>query len=60
MEGDQVQNHPHTKPDFFVLRTVPVIVKNGNRSMKLNALLDDASTKTYINADIAAELGLSG
>ena len=48
------------KPDFCVLRTVPVIVKNGNRSLKLNALLDDASTKTYINSDIAAELGLSG
>lgn len=26
----------------------------------MNALLDDASTKTYLNADIAAELGLSG
>ena len=24
------------------------------------ALLDDASTKTYINADVAAELGLKG
>lgn len=28
--------------------------------MIVNALLDDASTKTYINADIAAELGLQG
>jgi len=26
----------------------------------VNALLDDASTKTYINADVAAELGLQG
>ena len=28
--------------------------------MTVNALLDDASTKTYINADVAAELGLKG
>ena len=28
--------------------------------MKINALLDDASTKTYVNADVAAELGLQG
>ena len=34
-------------------RTIPVYIRN-------NALLDDASTKTYINADVAAELGLQG
>ena len=34
----------------IALRTVPVV----------NALLDDASTKTYVNADVAAELGLQG
>ena len=28
--------------------------------MKVNALLDDASIKTYVNADVAAELGLNG
>ena len=28
--------------------------------MKVNALLDDASTKAYVNADVAAELGLQG
>ena len=40
------------------LRTVPVYLKSGNRRLKVNALLDDASTKTYINADVAAELGI--
>ena len=40
--------------------TVPVKVKTGDRWMTVNALLDDASTKTYINADDAAELGLKG
>ena len=28
--------------------------------MKVNTLLDDASTQSYINADIAAQLGLQG
>ena len=28
--------------------------------MKVKALLDDASTKTYVNADVAAEFGLTG
>ena len=42
------------------LRTVSVYLKNGDRKLKINALLDDASTKTYVNADVAAELGLQG
>ena len=35
-------------------------IRNGDRSLKVNALLDDGSTKSYINADVAAELGLQG
>ena len=46
--------------EFLAMRTVPVVLINGNRILKVNALLDDASTKTYINADVAAELGLQG
>ena len=40
----------------------PVILKNGNRKIKVNynALLYNASTQTYINADIAAQLDLQG
>ena len=44
----------------IALRTIPVYIKNGNRKLQVNALLDDASTKTYINTDVAAELGLRG
>ena len=40
------------------LRTVPIIVENGSKSLKINALLDDGSTQTYLNADIAEKLGL--
>ena len=43
---------------LMTLRTVPVIVKNGNKKIRINALLDDASTTSYLNADIAVELGL--
>ena len=46
--------------DFVALRTVSVVVKNGKRSLNVNALLDDASTKTYIIHDVAAKLGLEG
>ena len=35
-------------------------MKNGSKSLIINALLDDGSTQTYINADIAAKLGLHG
>ena len=49
-----------SRADFVGLRTVPVILQNGGRSLTVNALLDDASTKTYVNADVAAELGLQG
>ena len=48
------------RPGFIGLRTVPIILINGDRSIRVNALLDDASTKTYLNADVAAELGLQG
>ena len=37
-----------------------MILKNGNRKVQVKALLNEASTKTYINADVASELGLEG
>ena len=52
--------HNSSKSGYLGLRTVPVILKNGNRSLKVNALLDEASNKTYINTDIATNLGLDG
>ena len=41
----------------IALRTIPVYLKNGKKRIKVNA---DASTKTYINSDVAAELDLQG
>ncbi|XP_048239844.1 uncharacterized protein LOC124124713 isoform X1 [Haliotis rufescens] len=45
---------------FTALRTVPVVLKNGTKRIRVNALLDDASTRSYINADVASELGMQG
>lgn len=48
----------HFTPSITGLRTVPVIVSSGTKHIKINALLDDGSTKSYINSGIAAELGI--
>ena len=48
------------RPNLIALRTVPVLLKNGHRTLRVNALLDDASTRSYLNADVAAELGVQG
>jgi len=45
---------------YIGLRIVPVILENGGKCLQVNALLDDGSTKTYLNSDVAAELGLVG
>ena len=42
------------------LRTVPVVLKHGTKRIVVNALLDDGSNQTYLNEDVAAELGLEG
>ena len=41
------------------LRTVPVVLKSRNNRVKINALLDDATSRSYVNARVE-ELGLSG
>ena len=41
-----------------LLQIVPVIIKNGNKSVKTNALLDSGSDVTLINKDLALKLNL--
>ena len=65
MEWEEQQNTSFVatecqKLGCISLQTVPVIVENGSKSLIINALLDDGSTQTYLNADIAARLGLHG
>ena len=46
--------------DLVVLRTVAVNLVSCNKSVRVNALLDDCSTSTYINGDVTVHLGLEG
>jgi hypothetical protein len=56
-ESDTVRNHV-TK---IALRTVPVFVSGNNgKTIKVNALLDDGSTTSYIDEKLASELNLEG
>ena len=62
-EGKQQQpkrSQTTMRAEYITLRTVPEILMNGGRKLVVNALLDDASTETYIKGDVAAELGLQG
>ena len=52
LKTTMMTSKPPERAHFVALRTVPVVVKNGGRRLVLNALLDDASTKTYINSDV--------
>ena len=62
MEGDRHSSFRanHINRESVPLRTVPVILRNGDKKITVNALLDDGSTKTYINASVAAELEIQG
>ena len=51
---------PAVPSEFVALRTVPVYLSNGMKRVKVNALLDEASSRSYLNNDVAAELGLEG
>ena len=68
-EKEQQEERSHTTvanqdlglmEEFISLRTVPAVVSNGKVKMTVNALLDDASTKTYINSDVGKQLKLKG
>ena len=65
MEGKEQQNASFMatesqKLECISLRTVSIIVENESKSLIINVLLDDGSTRTYLNTDIAVKLGLHG
>lgn len=41
-----------------VLQMVPLILKNGNKSLLVNRFLDEGSDTTYINEDVVEEMGV--
>ena len=59
--SDGEQTSTVSKNDSQVaLRTVPVILSNGKNKLVVNALLDDGSTKSYVNSDVAFQLQTHG
>ena len=50
----------HKEFNCVALRTVPVILHKDGREIAINALLDDASTRSYINSGIAEQLNSIG
>ena len=58
-EDSEEYSHTAVKEGTKIaLRTIPVVIRNGSRTVKVNALLDDGSTRTYINSDVANEINL--
>ncbi|XP_065185806.1 uncharacterized protein LOC135816538 [Sycon ciliatum] len=55
--GATMAAHSYSK---VALRIVPVMLRNGPQAVTVNALLDDASTTSYINTAVAGQLGISG
>ena len=43
---------------FIALRTVPKIIRNRQWPLKVNALLDDASGRSFLNSDMARKLAI--
>ena len=41
--------------EFVTLRTVSVYQASGGRQVKVNALLDEGSSRSYLNSDVAAQ-----
>ena len=44
----------------MALRTILVILSNGKTKLVVNALLDNGSTKSYVNSNVAFQLGTHG
>lgn len=62
----EIQEHSHIttlasaqNQENVSLRTAPVWLSANGRKIKVNALLDDASSVSYVNEELAGALGLS-
>ena len=42
------------------MRIIPVIVSNAKNKLVVKALLDDGSTKSYVDSDVDFQLGTHG
>lgn len=64
MEGDDQRKaygaSREQEAEFIALRTVPIVVKYGNKRLHVNCLLDEGSDTSYVNEDVIEALGLHG
>ena len=58
--GDQTLSTVSDNDSQVAVRTIPVILSNDKNKLVVNALLDDGSTKSYVNSDVAFQLGTDG
>ena len=54
---ETVQEHAQRS---IALRTVPVILKHGERRLQVSRFLDEGSDASYVNEDVVENLGLDG
>ena len=59
-DGEQTLSTVSKNDSQVALRTVLVILSNGKNKLVVNALLDDGSTKSYVNSDVAFQLQTHG
>ena len=55
---EKEQDSKHDESFIISMRTIPVIVRSGEKELLVNALLDDGSSQTFINTSIVNELGM--
>ena len=48
------------RADYISLMVLPAVIKNGNRELKVNIMLDPCSTGSYVTEAAAEELQLNG
>ena len=55
----QISHNETISPNTY-LQIIPVIVSNGSKSIRTNALLDTGSDSTFVTSDISQKLNLQG
>ena len=58
--GDQTFSTVSNNDSQIALRIIPIILSNGKNKLVVKALLDDGSTKSYVDSDVDFHLGTHG
>ena len=58
--GNEHRSHATRQADRVSLMVLPAMLRNGNKSLKVNVMLDNCSTGSYVSEAAAEELMLEG